>query len=110
MDTKTDMSPDSFATGEKGEVDYANSMLPANGLTTLEDGTSHTLIERTPEEETKILRKVDYRLVPLLALLYLVAFLDRSNSMSFNYRVYLPMVQRSSIKGLFNVQRELTTI
>jgi hypothetical protein len=28
------------------------------------------------------LRKVDYRLVPILALLYLVAFIDRSNSMS----------------------------
>lgn len=28
----------------------------------------------------RVLRKVDYRLVPMLALLYLVAFIDRSNS------------------------------
>jgi hypothetical protein len=27
----------------------------------------------------RALRKVDYRLVPLLAVLYLVAFIDRSN-------------------------------
>jgi hypothetical protein len=34
-----------------------------------------------PETEAKrILAKVDYRLVPTLALLYLVAFIDRSNS------------------------------
>jgi hypothetical protein len=34
-----------------------------------------------PEAEARrILSKVDYRLVPMLALLYLVAFIDRSNS------------------------------
>ena len=34
-----------------------------------------------PEAEAqRILKKVDYRLVPLLALLYLIAFIDRSNS------------------------------
>ncbi|EME43912.1 hypothetical protein DOTSEDRAFT_71651 [Dothistroma septosporum NZE10] len=31
------------------------------------------------KETTKILRKVDYRLVPMLTLLYLLAFLDRGN-------------------------------
>jgi len=31
-------------------------------------------------ETTKILRKVDYRLVPMLTVLYLLAFLDRGNS------------------------------
>lgn len=36
-----------------------------------------------PEAEARrILSKVDYRLVPMLALLYLVAFIDRSNSKS----------------------------
>lgn len=32
-----------------------------------------------PKETKRILRKVDFRLVPVLALLYLLAFLDRSN-------------------------------
>ena len=31
-------------------------------------------------EARRILSKVDYRLVPILSLLYLVAFIDRSNS------------------------------
>lgn len=30
-------------------------------------------------EQSKILRKVDYRLLPMLALLYLLSFLDRGN-------------------------------
>jgi hypothetical protein len=32
-------------------------------------------------EAQRVLRKVDWRLVPILSLLYLVAFIDRSNSM-----------------------------
>ena len=33
-------------------------------------------------EAQRVLKKVDYRLVPMLALLYLVSFIDRSNSTS----------------------------
>ncbi|EHK21887.1 uncharacterized protein TRIVIDRAFT_53333 [Trichoderma virens Gv29-8] len=33
----------------------------------------------TPKEQTQILRKVDWRLVPLLSFLYLVSFIDRGN-------------------------------
>jgi hypothetical protein len=39
-------------------------------------------VELDEAEANRVLRKVDYRLVPILALLYLVAFIDRSNSMS----------------------------
>lgn len=36
------------------------------------------------EEETKqILRKVDWRLLPMLTLLFILSFLDRSNSKNF---------------------------
>jgi len=38
-------------------------------------------VELQEREAARVLRKVDMRLVPLLALLYLVAFIDRSNSM-----------------------------
>ena len=31
------------------------------------------------KETTRILRKVDYRLIPLLTTLYVMSFLDRSN-------------------------------
>lgn len=37
-------------------------------------------LEIDEKEARRILSKVDYRLVPVLALLYLVAFIDRSNS------------------------------
>ena len=37
-------------------------------------------VELDEAEAQRVLRKVDYRLVPMLALLYLVAFIDRSNS------------------------------
>jgi hypothetical protein len=36
--------------------------------------------ELDESESARVLRKVDMRLVPMLALLYLVAFIDRSNS------------------------------
>lgn len=39
-------------------------------------------VEVDGKEARRILAKVDYRLVPVLALLYLVAFIDRSNSRS----------------------------
>lgn len=38
-------------------------------------------LELDEQESARVLRKVDMRLVPMLALLYLVAFIDRSNSM-----------------------------
>jgi hypothetical protein len=38
-------------------------------------------IELDEKEAARVLRKVDMRLVPVLSLLYLVAFIDRSNSM-----------------------------
>ena len=36
--------------------------------------------ELEEKESARVLRKVDLRLVPILTLLYLVAFIDRSNS------------------------------
>jgi len=37
-------------------------------------------VELDESESARVLRKVDMRLVPILSLLYLVAFIDRSNS------------------------------
>jgi hypothetical protein len=33
----------------------------------------------TPEEEKKLMRKIDLRLIPWLSFLYLLSFLDRAN-------------------------------
>jgi len=51
------------------------------GLATLDTGytESDVIADLPPAEGLRALRKVDYRLVPLLAILYLVAFIDRSN-------------------------------
>lgn len=43
----------------------------------IENGTDTPLHSR--EKENKLLRKLDLRLIPMLALLYLLAFLDRGN-------------------------------
>ena len=51
-------------------------------LATVDMGCPHVVAELPSNESTRILRKVDYRLVPLLGLLYLVAFIDRSNMLS----------------------------
>lgn len=47
-----------------------------------------TVESYTDEEAARILRKVDYRLVPLLAVLYLLAFIDRGNSTSLS--IFIP--------------------
>lgn len=44
------------------------------------------LADVSPEQQKKIYRKVDYRLVPMLALLYLIAHLDRASELSFAIR------------------------
>lgn len=50
-------------------------------LITVEEGYDREQLhgDLTPEEAHRALRKCDYRLIPLLGVLYLVAFIDRSN-------------------------------
>lgn len=46
-------------------------------------------VELDEAEAQRVLRKVDYRLVPMLSLLYLVAFIDRSNSKPAHFQIRL---------------------
>ncbi|KAK5736137.1 hypothetical protein LTR17_007659 [Elasticomyces elasticus] len=48
-------------------------------LITVDAGFSDVLVALSPAEERRILRKIDFRLVPLLAVLYVICFIDRSN-------------------------------
>jgi hypothetical protein len=81
MENKPDLSPASLAKGEKREIEYERGLeLPRGELVTVENGATEIVTELASEEERRILKKVDYRLVPLLAFLYLIAFVDRSNS------------------------------
>jgi len=67
------------------KIEYVNE-IPAdsedespNELHTVDKGYTHIIVELPEAEAKRAIRKVDFRLVPLLALLYLVAFIDRSN-------------------------------
>jgi len=60
-------------------AEKSGSEAPSGELATVEKGYKDVLVELPKEEGRRILRKVDVRLVPVLALLYLVAFIDRSN-------------------------------
>lgn len=54
--------------------------------------------------EKKLLRKIDWRLIPPLTFLYYLSFLDRSNSTSFLFLefppAYLSVVGNARIEGL----------
>lgn len=53
---------------------------PKDILHTVDAGFTDVVTDEDPEAVARALRKVDYRLVPVLSLLYLVAYVDRSNS------------------------------
>ena len=75
--------------GDEKRVEYTEDpkhggeLASAEDLVTVENGAAlgEIAIDYTPEETSRILRKIDYRLVPLLGVLYLLAFIDRGNSM-----------------------------
>jgi hypothetical protein len=87
MTEKTDSSAESgLAEGGISEHSGFNAVhaerpTVKNELATLDAGytESDVIADLPPAEGLRALRKVDYRLVPLLAVLYLVAFIDRSN-------------------------------
>jgi hypothetical protein len=45
-------------------------------LHTVEKGYTEVIVDLPPDEGRRALRKVDFRLVPFLAFLYLIAFVD----------------------------------
>lgn len=42
-----------------------------------QETTERPALGELPAEHSKILRKIDYRVIPILAVLYLLSFLDR---------------------------------
>lgn len=73
----TDIKHDPIAKHDRTE-DVAEKVSNSSGAGELE--AQH--VELDESESARVLRKVDMRLVPMLSLLYLVAFIDRSNSKS----------------------------
>lgn len=50
-----------------------------DGSTEMKNETAPTDVDFSDVDEKKVLRKMDIRLIPMLSLLYLLAFLDRGN-------------------------------
>ena len=72
---------------EKEKVEYSTEcidleQLDSGELLTVDNthGNVEVFHDLPKEEADRILRKVDFHVVPLLAFLYLVSFVDRSNS------------------------------
>jgi hypothetical protein len=70
------------------DVSFSKEVAASGELITLDNGVSvdEAITELPPKEQRRILRKVDIRVVPLLTFLYLIAYIDRNNSMpAFSY-------------------------
>lgn len=67
---------------ENGEYVSDGIEVESGELVTVDNthGDTRVLHDLPTDEERRILRKIDFRVVPLLAFLYLVSFVDRSNS------------------------------
>ena len=76
--TFSDDVNDNIGFANKPSVHIQNSV-PGDELVTVEKGYTNFMAELPPAEGKRALRKVDYRLIPLLAVFYLVNYVDRSN-------------------------------
>ncbi|KAH9923112.1 MFS general substrate transporter [Amylocystis lapponica] len=62
---------------EKNEIETVEHVSPKGALAGGNDYKEPPML--TPEEEKKLWRKIDMRLMPILSLMYLCSFLDRGN-------------------------------
>jgi len=61
------------------ESEITHHELPTTG-TVSEKSEEHPDIARfSPKERTKILRRIDWRLLPMVGLLYFISLMDRTN-------------------------------
>ena len=67
-------------------TDSDRSLNEPSGLTTKDESSSYALEagtapghDMTPEEETRMVRKLDLHIFPIVVCLYLMSFLDRVN-------------------------------
>ena len=81
------------------KVEYAGE--ESNGvLHTVDKGFTDVYAEASHAEQRRVLSKVDYRLVPLLTLLYLVSFVDRSNSTYSIFERLSPSLQHEILPSI----------
>lgn len=81
----TAMNDEKLASEHQHAENVAEKISHSSGSGEVEAQNVDTELEE--REAARVLRKVDMRLVPMLSLLYLVAFIDRSNSTYHRYDV-----------------------
>ncbi|GAA5821794.1 hypothetical protein JCM10212_005332 [Sporobolomyces blumeae] len=82
MDEKSGYAMEDTFKGNTAHLEHAVGAVDSK--TSDGDNGAHGVMRRparifTPEEENKLYRKIDLRVMPILALLYLLSFMDRSN-------------------------------
>lgn len=82
-----------FMTAKRSGKSAARDNIPSTNES--EISREEALTALTADEERKLLRKVDWRLIPLLCMLYLVKKLDESNvSVLFQYGLFISSLTR----------------
>ncbi|KAF2271751.1 MFS general substrate transporter [Westerdykella ornata] len=79
MSRDAEKTPGDFKDGALGASDFVEKEHVEDKAVISDGEVEANHVEVSEAEARRILAKVDYRLVPMLALLYLVAFIDRSN-------------------------------
>lgn len=69
-------------TDEGHDGSLAKDLAASGELVTVDKGVpaDEVITELPAKEQARILRKIDFRIVPLLSFLYLMAYIDRNNS------------------------------
>ncbi|EAW17245.1 allantoate permease family MFS transporter [Aspergillus fischeri NRRL 181] len=62
-----------------GVEHVAETQTPVSSVSEKHSHDAEQIPHFTPEQEKRVLRKMDLRLIPMLSILYLLAFLDRGN-------------------------------
>jgi hypothetical protein len=79
---------------------------PANqGYIESDDQTALALYEIPDDERRRLLRRLDSRIAPLVMVLYLVAFLDRSELLLESDRLFAILMNRASISFHYRQHR-----
>lgn len=73
--TASSLNDDNDIEAEKQQVVYTETVRNGN----LSEEEAAFLSSFTDERRREIVRKVDWRLVPMLLILYLISFIDRAN-------------------------------
>jgi hypothetical protein len=79
---------------------------PANqGYIESDDQTALALYEIPDDERRRLLRRLDSRIAPLVMVLYLIAFLDRSELLLESDRLFAILMNRASISFHYRQHR-----